>query len=198
MKYNQTYLTKEDIILKLEKEISSIELNKIISAYEMADNVYGDSKLSDGSLIFFHATRVCNILLCEFNIKDSDILSAALLHNIYIFDEEISVEIIDLNFGPYVAFLLESLIDDFDFIEDEPIRFSNDKDFRIPKDDYLLIWLSNQLDTIRSFEFIVSTENLNILSEIDEKLSNVSNTNHNDTIVKMVQLLKYERNKLLG
>ena len=117
MNYNQTYLAKEDLQMKLEGKVGSLELNKIISAYEMADNAYNDMQLPDGTPHFFHCTRVCNIIISELELFDPDLICAALLHKIYAAEVEISREIIDLNFGPYVAFLVEALKDEYKFSE---------------------------------------------------------------------------------
>jgi len=122
MNYNQTYLAKEDLQMKLEGKVGSLELNKIISAYEMADNAYNDMQLPDGTPHFFHCTRVCNIIISELELFDPDLICAALLHKIYAAEVEISREIIDLNFGPYVAFLVEALKDEYKFFKDNPLR----------------------------------------------------------------------------
>jgi (p)ppGpp synthase/HD superfamily hydrolase len=198
MNYNQTYLTKEDLQNMIEDKVTPLQLNQVISAYEFSDNAFGDQKLPDGTPHFFHCTRVCQILIEETKIYDPDILTAALLHRVYSADDEISTEIIDLNFGPYVAFLLEALIDEYRFIENDPLKFDDHDKFRIPADDYLIIWLADHLDTFRCLDYGVNQNPMKYIKETERLFFDAAEENENESIKYLIKELKKERNKLLG
>lgn len=198
MNYNQTYLSKEELQKLIEDKLSPMQLNQVISAYEFSDNAFGDQKLPDGTPHFFHCTRVCKILIEEVAIYDADILSAALLHRIYRADEELSAEVIDLNFGPYVAFLLEALIDEFRFIENDPLKFDAHEKFRIPSDDYLIIWLADHLDTFRCLDYGVNQNPMKYIKETERLFFDAADESDNKNIKYLIKKLKKERNKLLG
>lgn len=196
MKYNQTYLSREDLEAKLCKHVDSIKLNKVISAYEMVDSIYADKKLVDGTPIFFHSSRVCKILIDEAQVYDIEVLCAALLHNIYKVTANISLGIIDLNFGPYVAFLLETLMLEYS-VEDFKIgNFGLQKD--INHNDFLLIWLSNHLDTFRAMDYGINTSNLTYINDVHSKANLLLNKYDDAKIHKLISALKEERNKLIG
>jgi (p)ppGpp synthase/HD superfamily hydrolase len=198
MNYNQTYLTKEELQNKIEDHLTPLHVNKVISAYEFSDNAFGEMKLPDGTPHFFHCTRVCKILIDELKISDPDLLSASLLHRVYAADEEISTEIIDLNFGPYVAYLLEALIDDYNFIENDPLKFDDHENFRIPSDDYLIIWLADHLDTFRCLDYGISQSPMKYIKETEKLFFDAAERSENESVNHLVNELKKERNKLLG
>lgn len=196
MKYNQTYLTREDLEKSLEKHTDPIALNKVISAYEMADNVYADEKLSDGTPIFFHSSRVCKILIDEVQVFDIELLCASLLHNIYKVTTDITLEIIDLNFGPYVAFLLETLMIDYSIEDFHNGSFGLQEE--INHSDFLIIWLANHLDMFRAMDYGINTANLAYINDIYEKVNIIQQNYSEVKIQKLILAIKEERNKLIG
>ena len=88
----------------------------------------------------------------ELNIIDADIIIAALLHDIYRVDKDISHEIIDYNFGAYIGLLIGEIPSEFDVYECkiEPVSYIDIEYSFGPETDYLIITLSQCLDNLRS------------------------------------------------
>lgn len=194
------YYEKDNLQSALKNRIDSVELNKIISAFEMADRAYGDDKSEDGTPLFFHTTRVCRILVEELGVIDSDIISAALLHFIYADSEEITNEIIDHNFGPYTAYLVDLLNTKFDDIEKLPdsIPLENINKVRIPKDDYLMVWMTEHLDYMRHMDYSDITNPVKYVTDIMNKYMPVAKKSENKKVQYLIVELTKEKNKLFG
>lgn len=196
--YSNTFLSKEELEHVLQNKINPLDLNRIISAYDMADWAYGDKKTIDGSLYFFHVTRVCKILIYELNIYDSELLISALLHDVYNKVEDITPEIIIYNFGPYIAYLMEVLQRDLAYLKSKPFVFGNDEIVRMPEDDYMILWLSEHLDNFRCLEITLQLNPINYILNVTQSLiSNTENLQHK-SVKYLVSELKKERNKILG
>src|ERR1022692_4215681 len=81
-KYNETYLSRDELEKLLrELEVAAVEINKVIDAYDMAESVHEFQKRPDGTPYFWHPSRVAKIVLVELNQTDTNIISAALLHD---------------------------------------------------------------------------------------------------------------------
>src|SRR3954447_5038690 len=80
-KYNQTFLSKSELRERLMSIIGAVELNKVLNAYEMAENVHQFQRRNDGTPYFWHPTRVTKILLDELGITDPDVLITGLMHD---------------------------------------------------------------------------------------------------------------------
>ena len=63
----------------LKTYVNPVDINRIIDAYDMADQAYGDKKTLSGEPYFFHTTRVCKILVIELGIFDSELIITSLL-----------------------------------------------------------------------------------------------------------------------
>jgi (p)ppGpp synthase/HD superfamily hydrolase len=196
--YSHTFLSKDELEHILQYKIDPLELNRIISAYDMADWAYGDKKTLDGSMYFFHVTRVCKILINELGINDPEMLISALLHDVYKKVEDITPEIIIYNFGPYIAYLMEILQHDLKYIKSKPFTFGVNEIVRIPVDDYLILWLSEHLDNFRCLEITPNFSPVNYILNITQTLIAQSKNNDNEAIKYLITELKKERNKILG
>lgn len=195
MNYNKIYFSKDDLIESLKGHLSGIQINRIISAYELADQAYANEYTEEGIPVFFHTSRVCKIIIKELNILNPDLIISSLLHYIYRLNDEISNIIIDLNFGPYVAYLLEIL--KLDVLE---IKYSSEElNFydKLPKDDYLIIWLAEHLDYFRSISLPATPNAVEYINKISaEIIPLIENTNNK--VNYLINEIKKERNKLIG
>ncbi|MBX3042509.1 MAG: HD domain-containing protein [Candidatus Kapabacteria bacterium] len=199
MLYSRTYFSKEELENALNGIVDPVELNRILSAYDMADMAYSDKKSFNGSPYFFHTTRVCKILVSELGLTEPEILIAALLHDIFEASNEISPEIINYNFGAYVTYLLTILKDDFAAIKKYPMPVNdNINTLKIPSDDYLIIWLGEHLDNFRSLEVSPMFNPINYILNIISTLFPVAEKSENPAVKKLLHELKQERNKILG
>jgi (p)ppGpp synthase/HD superfamily hydrolase len=200
MQYSRTYMTKEELETMLIGRIGSIELNRIISAYEMADFGYGDSLMEDGSSLFFHTTRVCKILINEMLITDSVLLSSSLLYDIYRYNDEITPSIISYNFGTYTAYLLEILCLDYKLIPDSPsiADFQHGFGTPNPRIDYLTIWLAIHLDNLRCLYTGVEMNLIRYYFAMSEKLLPIAKESDNEVIKKLLNKIQSEKNKISG
>lgn len=197
--YSHTYLSKDELENLIKDKISPFEVNRVLSAYDMADLSYVNKKSLDGSPYFFHITRICKILISELEIFESDLLICSLINDICRNNSEITNEIIEYNFGPYVTFLLMILKEDYQSINNFKVpQFSDTQKIRIPADDYLIISLTEHLDNFRSIEISLAYNPINyILNTLAILLPAAENSN-NQYVKKLVCELKKERNKILG
>ena len=58
MMYSRTYLSKEELQQLLVSHVDLLEINRILSAYDMADMAYAEKKSLNGSPYFFHTSRI--------------------------------------------------------------------------------------------------------------------------------------------
>ncbi|MDX9791357.1 MAG: hypothetical protein RBT61_11040 [Candidatus Kapabacteria bacterium] len=199
MMYSRTFFSKEELESALSTSIDPIELNRILSAYDMADMAYSDKKAMNGSSYFFHTTRVCKILCTELDVKDPDLLICSLLHDIFEACSEITPEIIDYNFGPYTAHILMILKEDYKSVSERALPPELDvQRVRLPEDDYLIIWLAEHLDNFRSLEVTPLFNPINYILNIVSVLFPIAEKSNNPLIQKLLHELKQERNKILG
>ena len=199
MQNKESYLTKQELEKKIIDKILPIELNRILSAYEMAENAHANHLDRAGIPAFFHVTRVCRILIDELLIYESDLIIASLLHDIYQTSNEINTEIISYNFGPYVAFLIDEIPNNYSYDNFESFNsktFSIDN-IRVPFDDYFIIRLSQHLDNFRTLGFNPSFNPINYVNDITKKYLNITDKTDNPKIKYLIEELKKERNKFL-
>ncbi len=96
-----------DVLLeKIKQSDKQYDVNKIIAAYEIADEAHSDIKRSSGEPYITHPVAVACILL-EF-CMDTDTLVAALLHDV-VEDTDTSLEFIKKKFGEDVANLVDGV-----------------------------------------------------------------------------------------
>lgn len=197
--YSRTYLSREDLETAMVGKISPVEINRILSAYHMADIAFADKKSLNGSPYFFHTSRVCSILLLELNIIEPDLIISSLLHDIFEANDEITPEIIEYNFGANVAFMLTILKEDYSIINkviipDLPAGVT----LKSPLDDYLIISLAEHLDNFRSIEVSPMFNPINYILNTLSQLFPLAEQSTNSHVKMLMDELKRERNKILG
>ena len=144
------YLSKADLKELLNDRINPEDTSIIIGAYEMAENAEAGETDPTGAPKFYHNTRVCRILIDELSVSAPELLITALLHNILSASSEITISIIDYNFGSYVAYLVQLISDDYAERKGDKAPAINIESI---DDDALIIILSDCLDILRTFDF---------------------------------------------
>ncbi len=199
MMYSRTYFSREELQDVIRATVDPIEQNRIISAYDMADAAYSEKKSLNNTPYFFHTTRVCKILVQELSISDPDLIICSLLHGALEANSDITPEIINYNFGPYVTHLLTILKDEYATVDNLPLPLElQNSDYRVPADDYLIIWLAEHLDNFRSLEVSPLFNPINYILNTVSILFPAAEKSENPTVSKLLHSLKQERNKILG
>lgn len=195
--YSRTYHSLEELLNIIGNRLSGLHLNKIESAYDFADKALEGIHYLEVPL-FFHTTRVCKSLIDEFDIFNPDLIISSLLSDINKSNEEISNSIIDLNFGAYVAYIVElmSMQDKNGIIDIEELNSKFENAF-VNIDDFSTIWLIKHLDYFRCIDFVVSPKMTSYIFNFDNILSSISKMTDSYQVKKITDIIKNERNKLL-
>lgn len=120
--------------------------DKIIYALNLSKKAHQGQKRDEGQDYFIHPLRVANCLIFELNIRDSDLLIAAILHDV-VEDSDISLDEIKEKFGASISKLVGNLTRDKDK-ETKQQKFQ--KTMKASKEIRLLKSV-DWLDNLRSF-----------------------------------------------
>lgn len=93
---------------KLTDKLSEENKEKVQKGFLLAQNHHRGQARDEGIPYIIHPLRLANYLLGEIDIKDPDIIAAALLHD-SIEDTELSIEEVQNEFGNQVAELIRGL-----------------------------------------------------------------------------------------
>lgn len=201
IRYNQTMLTKSQLTERMMPLVDPAELTRIISAYEMAENIHQFQKRNDGTPYFWHPTRVTKILLNELNVTDPDLLCTALLHDTLEDSDILTPEVLEYNFGSYVAYMVETLTKEIR-VEDGPLREQIDREYveRLmnSSEDCRIIKLSDRLDTLRCLEFNLKRNPYKYVKETTEHYMPMAEGVTNMHLLYLLKEMKKERNKFFG
>jgi hypothetical protein len=195
--YSRTYHSLGEILKIIGSRLSGLHINKIESAYDFADKALENVNHFEVP-IFFHTTRVCKSLVDEFEIFNPEMIISSLLSDIHKSKEELSYNIIDLNFGAYVTFIVElmSKQDENGIIDIEQLN-SNFENASVNIDDFLTIWLIKHLDNFRCIDFVISPKMTSYIFSFNEILNSVDKITESNQVIKIADKIKKERNKLL-
>lgn len=198
--YNQTTLTRIELEESLVQHCNPMELNKVMSAFELSESVHEGQIRGDGSVYFYHCARVCKILLHEMGITDVDVLSAALLHDVIEDSPTLTPSVLEYNFGTYVAYIVEILSKDLERREVEPDEVDREhiELLKQSSSDCLLIKLAARLDNFRCLEFNLKRNPHRYIQETEELYIPLTENSIISHIEYLVVELKKERNKFLG
>jgi GTP pyrophosphokinase len=199
--YNQTHLSKHELEERLREYASPLDLNKIISAYELAESVHEAQRRNDGTPYFYHSTRVCKILLDELHCYDVDILCAALLHDVLEDSETVTPTVLEYNFGAHVCFLVQTLTKDLARQKQLPdvVDMEHVETLRRSTEDCLLIRLTARLDNFRCLEFNLKRNPILYVKNTSERYMPLAERLKWNTYIQYVlKELKKERNKFIG
>jgi len=200
-KYNQTFLSKSELTERLMHVVGAVELNRILSAYDMAQNVHQFQTRADGTPYFWHPTRVTRILLDELNIADPDLLIAALLHDALEDSDILTPEVLAYNFGDNVSYLVETLTKEVR-VEDGPLREKIDREYVARLRDGPLIArvikLCDRLDNMRCLEFNLKRNPYKYVKETTDHYMPMAEESDDLHMRYLLKQLREERNKFFG
>ncbi len=198
--YNTSHLSQSELEYLLHDKVSLVDLQRILSAYEMARSVHEHQTRRDGTPYFYHCTRVCKIVVQELRLYDADLICAVLLHDVLEDSREITKEIISYNFGDYVAYVVETLTkdlaaqemnyDDVDKAHAELLWKSSD--------DCRIIRLAARLDNFRCLAFDLKSNPLKYINDTTERYLPLAENSPHPALQQLAVELKTVRNKFLG
>lgn len=198
--YSYTTVSKSELEKLLQQRVSIIEMQKIFSAYDMAESVHEYQFRNDGSPYFYHTTRTTKILIDIAEVYDTDVLCAALLHDVLEDSPVLTKEVLEYNFGAYTAYLVEILTkelsapkDDIHHIEKEYIQRLSESPI-----DALIIKLAARLDNFRCLQFHLKRNPFHYIQSTEQQFFPLAEQSKNVSAKKLVHELKIERNKFLG
>ncbi len=198
--YHLTHLSISELEQLLRDKLDPIEVNKVISAYEMAESVHEGQIRRDGSPYFFHCSRVCKLIIEELGITDPDVLCAALLHDVLEDSNEITRDIIAYNFGEYCAYIVETLTKDLkrQELNHDDVDLEHVERLKHASDDCLIIRLAARLDNFRCLQFDLKRNPLRYIIETMERYVPLAESRQNPHLEYLVSALRKEQNKYLG
>ena len=199
--YNQTFLSQEELVARLQAlSIPTHEIARACGAYDMAEDVHRLQKRNDGSPYFWHVTRVAKILMDELGITDPDLVCAALLHDALEDSDVLSPAILEFNFGPYVAYLVQTLTKDYRV--DPAHREKVDKDYveRISRssDDARVIKFADRLDNSRCLSFNLKRNPIRYINDTAALYFPMAANSTNPHLQYLMKEIQKEQNKFLG
>jgi GTP pyrophosphokinase len=199
--YNHTFMSKEELEARLRERVDVVDLHKVISAYELAESVHENLIRNDGTPFFYHSTRVCKILIDELECYDVDVLSGSLLHDVLEDSTTITKEVLEYNFGQYVAYIVETLTKDLEQQRQKPdeIDLAHVEKLHNASEDCLLIRLTARLDNFRCLEFNLKRNPIVYINNTTERYIPLAEKRiSNKRLQYVVRELKKERNKFIG
>ncbi|MBP6509476.1 MAG: HD domain-containing protein, partial [Candidatus Kapabacteria bacterium] len=78
----------------------------------MAQSVHAQQVRNDGTPYFYHSARTARIIMEELHAYDTDLIIAALLHDVLEDSTTITKGVLEYNFGSYVAYVVDMLTKD--------------------------------------------------------------------------------------
>lgn len=198
--YNKTHLTQSELEYLLHDKMSLVDLQRVMSAYEMARSVHEQQTRRDGTPYFYHCTRVCKIVIEELRLYDADLVCAVLLHDVLEDSKQITKEIISYNFGEYVAYVVETLTKDLEAQERnyDAVDKAHAATLKRSSEDCLLIRLAARLDNFRCLEFDLKSNPIKYVSDTSERYMPLAESSTNTALQILINEMKLVRNKFLG
>ena len=198
--YNKTHLTQSELEYLLHDKMSLVDLQRVMSAYEMARSVHEQQTRRDGTPYFYHCTRVCKIVIEELRLYDADLVCAVLLHDVLEDSKQITKEIISYNFGEYVAYVVETLTKDLSAQElnYDAIDIAHAELLKRSSEDCLIVRLAARLDNFRCLEFDLKSNPIKYVSDTSERYLPLAEGSRNHALHVLVTEMKMVRNKFLG
>jgi (p)ppGpp synthase/HD superfamily hydrolase len=199
--YNHTTISKDELEERLRDKVDVLDIHKIISAYELAESVHEPITRNDGTPYFYHSARVCKLLVDELECYDADTLAAALLHDVLEDSTTVTKEVLEYNFGQYVAYIVETLTKDLATQRQKPdeIDLAHVEKLHNASEDCLLIRLAARLDNFRCLEFNLKRNPILYINNTTERYIPLAEKRPNSKRLQYLSReLKKERNKFLG
>ena len=198
--YNQSTYDRYDLEKDLADFLEPIDIHRVISAYDLAEEVHRDQTRNDESPYFYHCARVCKILVKEMQVQDPDMLIAGLTHDVLEDSPTLTQEVLAYNFGEYPAFIVQILTKNLEEQKNDPDSFEKAHIALLEKSplDCLIIKLSARLDNFRCLDFHLKRNPLVYVNRTTELYLPLADSSKHPVLLKLSEELKKERNKYLG
>ena len=190
---NDNFIPKNKFEELLKDRTSPEDITKILGAYEMSEAAHYNKLTPSGYPVFHHSTRVTNILISELGIFSTDLIIASLLHNVLFNTDDITISILEYNFGTEVTYMIQKFTDDYKIRMGliDQINPVSDLD-----DECLMLILCDCLDILRSDDFKHFLNPFSYIQVISERYIPESEKRQNQYISKLISECKKEINKL--
>jgi GTP pyrophosphokinase len=198
--YNQSTYDRYDLEKDLADFLQPVDIHRVISAYDLAEEVHRDQTRNDESPYFYHCARVCKILVKEMQVQDPDMLIAGLTHDVLEDSHTLTQEVLAYNFGEYPAFIVQILTKNLEEQKNDPDAFEKAHIALLEKSplDCLIIKLSARLDNFRCLDFHLKRNPLVYVNRTTELYLPLADSSKHPVLLKLSEELKKERNKYLG
>lgn len=198
--YNLTGYDRIDLEKDISEFLDPIDIHRVMSAYDLAEEVHHEQQRNDESPYFLHCARVCRILLKEINIQDPDILIAALTHDVLEDSPSLTQEVLAYNFGEYAAFIVQILTKNLDEqkLDPDAIERAHIELLAKSPSDCLIIKLAARLDNFRCLDFQLKRNPLVYVNRTSELYLPLAESSNNPFLLRLSEELKKERNKFFG
>jgi (p)ppGpp synthase/HD superfamily hydrolase len=199
--YNKTFLSQEELLARLlAADYNPDDVARVCGAYDMAEDVHRMQSRMDGSPYFWHVTRVAKILLDELHFADPDIVCAALLHDALEDSDILTPAILEFNFGPYVAYLVQTLTKDYRVDPEHRERIDKEYIERIARaaEDARVVKFADRLDNSRCLGFNLKRNPIRYITETATLYFPMATQSQNPYLQYLMREIQKEQNKFLG
>jgi len=198
--YNQRTLTTSELEERIVMHGDPIHVNRIIDAYEMARSVHAGQLRNDGTLFFDHIARTARIMMDELGAYDTDLVTAAFLHDVLEDSTKITRDVLEYNFGSYVAYVVETLTKDLAKAKSDPDNIDLQYVARLKKSshDCIIIKLAARLDNVRCISFNLKRNPVVYLSNTLERYLPIAEASNNPRLHALAGMIRVEANTILG
>jgi len=200
VEYNQTFLSKQDLEKKIVGLLNLDAYNKVLFAYEIAEDVHSFQKRRDGSLLFFHVTRATKIIIDELLIVDSDLLCIALLHDTLENSTDITSETLRYNFGDKVLNIVELLtIKSKEEFNANPQNIDHyiEELSKAPV-EAVILKLVDRLDNFRCLRYGLKLNPVSFIEETCQKFIPLIDLHKHFALDKLKELIFFEKTKFFN
>ncbi len=196
--YNRTFLSKAELVKKLSHLLEPEDYNKVIAAYEMAEDIHLFQSRRDNTPYFFHVTRIGKIIMNELNIIDAEIFCGAFLHDALEDSDVLNLETLTYNFGPYISYIVDVLTR-FHRLK---VEKESDKNLdaylhrlRNSSIDCVIIKLAERLDNMRCLPYGLKVNPMQYIEETFQYYIPLAMHFNHPAIEKLIQLIRLEKTK---
>lgn len=198
--YNQRTLTAPELEERIMRFGDSIHVHRVLNAFEMARSVHAGLQRNDQTLFFDHVARTAVILMDELQVFDTDVLTAAFLHNVLEDSPTITRDVLEYNFGSYVAYVVDTLTKDLEKAKLQPDSIDLQYVARLKKSshDCIMIKLAARLDNVRCLSFNLKRNPLVYVSNTLERYLPMADSSNNPRLQRLADMIRMESNAFLG
>ncbi|MBM4178438.1 MAG: bifunctional (p)ppGpp synthetase/guanosine-3',5'-bis(diphosphate) 3'-pyrophosphohydrolase [Ignavibacteria bacterium] len=198
--YNRRSLSQAELEERIQTYGDQIHINRIIDAYDMARSVHASQVRNDNTPFFDHTARTVRIIMDELGLYDTDLITAAFLHDVLEDSSNITRDVLEYNFGSYVAYVVETLTKDLAKAKTDPDNIDLQYVSRLKKSshDCILIKLAARLDNVRCITFNLKRNPVVYLANTLERYLPIADASNNPRLHTLAAMIRQEANTLLG